>query len=47
MGKLTVYQCRNWFAKFQSNNFYVRDTPYYGRPVEADKDRKKAFIDAN
>ncbi|GFT79737.1 histone-lysine N-methyltransferase SETMAR [Trichonephila clavipes] len=46
-GVLTVRQCQNWFAKFQSGNFDVEDAPRSGRPVEADKDAIKALVDAN
>ncbi|GFS72400.1 histone-lysine N-methyltransferase SETMAR [Trichonephila clavipes] len=46
-GVLTVRQCQNWFAKFRSGNFDVEDAPRSGRPVEADKDAKKALVDAN
>ncbi|GFU56072.1 mariner transposase [Trichonephila clavipes] len=46
-GLLTVRQCQNWFAKFQSGNFDVEDAPRSGRPVEADKDAIKALVDAN
>ncbi|GFU28733.1 histone-lysine N-methyltransferase SETMAR [Trichonephila clavipes] len=46
-GVLTVRQCQNWFAKFRSGSFDVEDAPRSGRPVEADKDAIKAFVDAN
>ncbi|GFV75089.1 histone-lysine N-methyltransferase SETMAR [Trichonephila clavipes] len=46
-GVLTVRQCQNWSAKFRSGNFDVEDAPRSGRPVEADKDAIKAFVDAN
>ncbi|GFV28432.1 histone-lysine N-methyltransferase SETMAR [Trichonephila clavipes] len=46
-GVLTVRQCQDWFAKFQSGNFDVEDAPRSGRPVEADKDAIKALVDAN
>ncbi|GFX23304.1 histone-lysine N-methyltransferase SETMAR [Trichonephila clavipes] len=44
---LTVRQCQNWFAKFRSGNFDVEDAPRSGKQVEADKDAKKALVDAN
>ncbi|GFV82113.1 histone-lysine N-methyltransferase SETMAR [Trichonephila clavipes] len=44
---LTVRQCQNWFAKFRSGNFDVKDAPRSGRPVEADKDAIKALVDVN
>ncbi|GFU67449.1 histone-lysine N-methyltransferase SETMAR [Trichonephila clavipes] len=46
-GVLTIRQCQNWFAKFRSGNFDVKDAPRSGRPVEADKDAIKALVDAN
>ncbi|GFV49148.1 histone-lysine N-methyltransferase SETMAR [Trichonephila clavipes] len=46
-GVLTVRQCQNWFAKFQSGNFDVEDAPRSGRLVEVDKDAIKALGDAN
>ncbi|GFX79710.1 mariner Mos1 transposase [Trichonephila clavipes] len=46
-GVLTVRQCQNWFAKFRSCNFDVEDAPRSERPVEADKDAKKALVDVN
>ncbi|GFW80373.1 mariner transposase [Trichonephila clavipes] len=36
-GVMTVRQCQNWFAKFRSGNFDVKNAPRSGRPVEADK----------
>ncbi|XP_046819198.1 histone-lysine N-methyltransferase SETMAR-like [Vespa crabro] len=44
---LTVRQCQNWFAKFRSGNFDVKDASCSGRPVKADKDTIKALVDAN
>ncbi|GFV46797.1 histone-lysine N-methyltransferase SETMAR [Trichonephila clavipes] len=46
-GMLTVRQCQNWFAKFRSGNFDVKDAPRSGKPVEADKDAIKALVDAS
>jgi len=46
-GALTVRQCQNWFAKFRSGNFDLKDAPRSGRLVEADKDAIKALLDAN
>jgi len=31
---LKVRQCQNWFAKFQSGDFYVKDVERSGRLVE-------------
>ncbi|GFU07249.1 histone-lysine N-methyltransferase SETMAR [Trichonephila clavipes] len=36
-GVLRVHQCQNWFSKFRSGNFDVKDAPLSGRPVEAVK----------
>ncbi|GFV90754.1 histone-lysine N-methyltransferase SETMAR [Trichonephila clavipes] len=44
---LIVRQFQNWFAKFRSGNFDVKDAPRSGRPVEADKDTIKALVDTN
>ena len=44
---LTEHQCQNWFAKFRSGNFDLKDTPRPGRPVEANEGSIKALIDAN
>ncbi|GFW34997.1 histone-lysine N-methyltransferase SETMAR [Trichonephila clavipes] len=44
---LTLHHCQNSFAKFLSDNFKVEAAPRSGRPVEADKVTKNAFIDAN
>lgn len=38
-GVLTVCQ---WFSKFRSDNFNVKDEPRSGRPVEANEDKVKA-----
>lgn len=46
-GILTVRQCQNWFSKFRSDNFDIKDAPRPGRPVEADEDKIKALIEAN
>ncbi|GFX06125.1 histone-lysine N-methyltransferase SETMAR [Trichonephila clavipes] len=43
----TVLLCQNWLAKFRSGNFEAEDAPRSGRPVEVDKDKIKALIDAN
>jgi len=42
---LTERQCQNWFAQFRSGNFDVEDAPRSGRPVEADEDTIKAFVE--
>jgi histone-lysine N-methyltransferase SETMAR len=37
---LTERQCQNWFAKFRSDKFDIKDAPRSGRPVETDEDKK-------
>ena len=46
-GVLTVLQCPNWFAKFQSGKLNVEDALRSGRLVKANKDAIKALVDAN
>ena len=38
-GVLTVYQCQNWFSKFHSNNFDIKDVETR-RSIEANEDIK-------
>ncbi|EFN75615.1 Histone-lysine N-methyltransferase SETMAR, partial [Harpegnathos saltator] len=38
---------RNWFSKFRSGNFDLKDASHSGRSVEADEDQIKALVDAN
>lgn len=40
-------QCQNWFAKFRSGDFSLKDEQRSGRPVEVDDDQIKALIDAD
>ncbi|EZA49265.1 Histone-lysine N-methyltransferase SETMAR [Ooceraea biroi] len=44
---LKLRQCQNWFTKFRSGDFNVKDTPRSGRPIEIDDDKRKALIDSN
>jgi len=44
---LTERQCQNWFAKFRSANFDLKNKPRPGRPVEGNEGSIKALIDAN
>lgn len=44
---LTERQCQNWFAKFRSGNFNVKDAPRSVRPVVVEDDKIKALIEAN
>ncbi|KZC04196.1 Histone-lysine N-methyltransferase SETMAR, partial [Dufourea novaeangliae] len=43
----TERQCQNWFSKFHSGNFDVKDAPRYGRSVQADKDEIKTLVETN
>lgn len=43
---LSECQCQNWFSKFCSGNFDLKDTPRSDRPIEAD-DKIKVLVDAN
>ena len=40
-------QCQNWFARFRSRDFDLKDAPRSGRPTEVDKDKIKAIIKNN
>nr|AAP51086.1 transposase [Forficula auricularia] len=40
-------QCQNWFAKFRSGDFSLKDEKRSGRPVEVDDDLIKAIIDSD
>ncbi|GFU49197.1 histone-lysine N-methyltransferase SETMAR [Trichonephila clavipes] len=40
-------QCQNWFAKFRSGDFSLKDEKRSGRPVEVDNDLIKAIIDSD
>ncbi|GFW06318.1 histone-lysine N-methyltransferase SETMAR [Trichonephila clavipes] len=44
---LKEQQCQNWFAKFRSGNFSLKDEKRSGRPVEVDDDLIKAIIDSD
>ena len=37
--------CRNWFDKFSSGDFSVKDEQRLGRPNEVDDDQIKAIIE--
>ena len=43
---LTERQCQNWFARFRSEDFHLKDAPRSGRPTE-DDDKIKARIENN
>ncbi|XP_048270691.1 histone-lysine N-methyltransferase SETMAR-like [Bombus terrestris] len=40
-------QCQNWFAKFRSGNFSLKNAQRSGRPVEDDETHIKATIDSD
>ena len=40
-------QCQNWFAKFRSGDFSVKNAQRSGRPVEVDESHIKAIIDSD
>ena len=44
---LTERQCQNWFARFRSGDFDLKDAPRSGRPIEVDDDEIKAIIENN
>ena len=40
-------QCRNWFDKFRSEDFLLKDEQRSGRPNEIDDDQNKAIIESD
>ena len=44
---LIELQCQNWFARFRSGDFDLKDAPRSGRPTEVDDDKIKAMIENN
>ena len=40
-------QCQNWFARFHSGDFDLKDAPRSGCPTEVDDDKIKAMIENN
>ena len=40
-------QCRNWFVKFRSGDFSLKDEQRSGRPNEVDDDQIKALIESD
>ena len=40
-------QCRNWFDKFRSGDFSLKDEQRSGRPNEVDGDQIKAIIESD
>jgi [histone H3]-lysine36 N-dimethyltransferase SETMAR len=39
--------CREWFRRFKSGDMDVEDKPHTGRPIEIDKEKLKAMIEAD
>ena len=46
-GALKERHCRNWFDKFRSGNFSLKDEERSGRPNEVDDDQIKAIIESS
>ena len=44
---LTERQCQNWFARFRSGDFDLKDATRSRRPTEVDHDKIKAMIENN
>ena len=44
---LTERQCQNWFARFRSGDFDLKNAPRSGRPTEVDNDEIKTMIKNN
>ncbi|CAK9802842.1 Histone-lysine N-methyltransferase SETMAR [Anthophora quadrimaculata] len=44
---LTERTCQNWFKKFRSGDFSLKDDQRSGRPSEVDDDKMKAIIESN
>ena len=44
---LTERQCQNWFSRFRSGDFDLKDAPRSGRPTKVDDDKIKAMIENN
>lgn len=40
-------QCRNWFERFRSGDFSLKNSQRSGRPVEVDETHIKAIVDSN
>ena len=41
---LTERQCQNWFTRFRSGDFHLKNAPRSGRPTKVDDDKIKAMI---
>lgn len=40
-------QCQNWFARFRSDDFSVKDAHRSGRPSEIDDDKINTLVETN
>ena len=40
-------QCRNWFVKFRSGDFSLKDQQRSGQPNEVDDDQNKGIIESD
>lgn len=40
-------QCQDWFTKFRSEDFDVKDAPRSGKTIEVDDDKIKALMESN
>ncbi|EFN76009.1 Histone-lysine N-methyltransferase SETMAR, partial [Harpegnathos saltator] len=47
VGCITERTCQNWFKKFRSGDFSLKDDQRSGRPSEVDEDKMKAIIESN
>ena len=43
----TERHCQNWFARFRSEDFYLKDVPRSERPTEVNDDKIIAMIENN
>ncbi|EFN82740.1 Histone-lysine N-methyltransferase SETMAR, partial [Harpegnathos saltator] len=46
-GALKERQCQNWFARFRSDDFSLKNAQRSSRPVEVDETHIKAIIDSD
>ena len=44
---LTERQCQNWFARFHSGGFDLKDAPRSAHPTEVNDDKTKVMIENN
>ena len=46
-GAIAERTARDWYAKFKNGNFYFKDAPRSGRPVEFDEERLNQLLHEN